>query len=262
MARGTLPSAPMSDNAPSPHASGVADFGFRQVPAEAKAGLVRGVFDSVARRYDVMNDLMSAGLHRVWKRIFMNALNPRPGERVLDLAGGTGDISAAISGRGAEPLLTDINESMLRVGRDRLLERGKVLALLVPDAERLPFAAGRFDAVTIAFGLRNCTHKDAVLAEAHRVLRPGGRFFCLEFSRVAVAALEPLYDAYSFRVLPWLGARVAGDAESYRYLAESIRTFPPQEVLVRMMTSTGFARSTYRNLSGGIVAIHSGWKLA
>jgi len=240
----------------------LADFGFRRVPADAKAGLVRGVFDRVARRYDLMNDLMSLGAHRVWKRIFINALNPRPGERVLDLAGGTGDISAAIGARGAVPLLTDINESMLRVGRDRLLERGQVLPLLVADAERLPFVAARFDAVTIAFGLRNCTDKDAVLREAFRVLRPGGRFFCLEFSRIAVAALEPAYDAYSFRVLPWLGARVAGDADSYRYLAESIRTFPPQAVLARMMAGAGFARSTYRNLSGGIVAIHSGWKLA
>jgi demethylmenaquinone methyltransferase/2-methoxy-6-polyprenyl-1,4-benzoquinol methylase len=254
MTQGTLPSDAMADN--------VADFGFTKVPAEAKAGLVRGVFDSVARRYDVMNDLMSLGAHRVWKRLFVNALNPRPGERVVDLAGGTGDISAAIRARGAQAILTDINESMLRVGRDRLLERGQVVPLLAADAERLPFAPGTFDAATIAFGLRNCTNKDAVLREAFRVLRPGGRFFCLEFSRLAVAALEPLYDAYSFRVLPWLGQRVAGDAESYRYLAESIRTFPPQEVLQGMLAAAGFGRAAYRNLSGGIVAIHSGWKLA
>lgn len=254
MARERLPSAPMTDN--------VADFGFTQVPAAEKAGLVRGVFDSVARRYDVMNDLMSLGAHRIWKRIFINAVNPRPGQRVLDLAGGTGDIASALAARGAVVCLTDINESMLRVGRDRLLDRGLVLPVAVADAQALPFGPGRFDAVTIAFGLRNCTNKDTVLAEAFRVLRPGGKFFCLEFSRLAVAALEPAYDAYSFRVLPWLGARVAGDAESYRYLAESIRTFPPQETLQRMVAAAGFARPSFRNLSGGIVAIHSGWKLA
>jgi demethylmenaquinone methyltransferase/2-methoxy-6-polyprenyl-1,4-benzoquinol methylase len=244
----------MSDN--------LADFGFSQVPADAKAGLVRGVFDRVARRYDVMNDLMSFGTHRVWKRIFLNALNPRPGERVLDLAGGTGDIAGAVGERGAQVLLSDINESMLRTGRDRLLERGSVVPVLAADAERLPFTDRTFDAVTIAFGLRNCTDKDAVLREAHRVLRPGGRFFCLEFSKIAVVALEPLYDAWSFRALPWLGARVAGDAGSYQYLAESIRTFPPQEILRHMLTEAGFARASFRNLSGGIVAIHSGWRLA
>lgn len=238
------------------------DFGFTQVAPEAKAKMVRGVFDSVARRYDVMNDLMSLGAHRVWKRIFINALNPRAGERVLDLAGGTGDIFSAIRARGADAILTDINEAMLRVGRDRLHDRGVGAApIVVTDAEALPFPAGQFDAVTIAFGLRNCTRKDAVLAEAFRVLRPGGRFFCLEFSRLAVAALEPVYDAYSFRILPWLGARVANDSESYKYLAESIRTFPPQDSLRAMLSQAGFSRAAYRNLSGGIVAIHSGWKL-
>jgi demethylmenaquinone methyltransferase/2-methoxy-6-polyprenyl-1,4-benzoquinol methylase len=254
MTRNTLPSVPMTDN--------LADFGFSTVPAAEKAGLVRGVFDRVASRYDVMNDLMSLGTHRVWKRIFVNALNPRPGESVLDLAGGTGDIAHAVGERGARVVLSDINEAMLRTGRDRLLERGSVIPVLAADAERLPFADRKFDAVTIAFGLRNCTNKDAVLREAHRVLRPGGRFFCLEFSRIAVAALEPLYDAWSFRALPWLGARVAGDAGSYQYLAESIRTFPPQEELRRMLAEAGFARAAFRNLSGGIVAIHSGWRLA
>jgi demethylmenaquinone methyltransferase/2-methoxy-6-polyprenyl-1,4-benzoquinol methylase len=254
MARNRLPSPVMSDN--------LADFGFTTVPAAEKAGLVRGVFDRVARRYDVMNDLMSLGTHRVWKRIFVNALNPRPGERILDLAGGTGDIAGAVAARGARVILSDINEAMLRTGRDRLLERGSVLPLLAADAEALPFAARQFDAVTIAFGLRNCTNKDAVLREAHRVLRPGGRFFCLEFSQITVAALEPLYDAWSFRALPWLGARVAGDAGSYQYLAESIRTFPDQERLRQMLADAGFARAAFRNLSGGIVAIHSGWKLA
>ncbi|MCC7283221.1 MAG: ubiquinone/menaquinone biosynthesis methyltransferase, partial [Acetobacteraceae bacterium] len=164
--------------------------------------------------------------------------------------------------RGADVCLSDINEAMLRVGRDRLLERGLVLPLAVADAEQLPFRASGFDAVSIAFGLRNCTDKDRVLAEAFRVLRLGGRFFCLEFSRPAVAALEPLYDAYSFRVLPWLGARVAGDRDSYQYLAESIRTFPPQGALAAMLARAGFARVLVRNLSGGIVAIHSGWKCA
>jgi demethylmenaquinone methyltransferase/2-methoxy-6-polyprenyl-1,4-benzoquinol methylase len=238
------------------------DFGYRSVPAEQKAGLVRGVFDRVARRYDVMNDLMSAGLHRVWKRIFVNAVNPRPGQRVLDLAGGTGDISNLLAARGASVVLSDINEAMLRQGRDRLIDSGRAdIPPLVADAQALPFGTGAFDAVTIAFGLRNCTNKDAVLREAFRVLRPGGKFFCLEFSRLQVAALAPAYDAWSFRALPWLGARVAGDADSYRYLAESIRTFPDQARLAGMLRAAGFARVAVRNLSGGIVAIHSGWKL-
>jgi demethylmenaquinone methyltransferase/2-methoxy-6-polyprenyl-1,4-benzoquinol methylase len=254
MAQGTLPLRGMTDNE--------TDFGYRSVPAAEKAGLVRGVFDRVARRYDVMNDLMSLGTHRVWKRIFATAVNPRRGERVLDLAGGTGDISALLGRGGAAVVLSDINEAMLRTGRDRLIDAGQAeIPPLVADAEALPFGRGTFDAVTIAFGLRNCTNKDAVLAEAHRVLRPGGRFFCLEFSRLQVAALAPAYDAWSFRALPWLGARVAGDADSYQYLAESIRTFPSQEKLAALFRSAGFARVSVRNLSGGIVAIHSGWKL-
>jgi demethylmenaquinone methyltransferase/2-methoxy-6-polyprenyl-1,4-benzoquinol methylase len=245
----------MTDNA-------TADFGFETVPRAEKAERVAKVFSSVARRYDLMNDLMSLGLQRVWKRIFLDALNPRPGERILDLAGGTGDIFAAVARRGADAVLTDINPDMLATGRDRLIDRGLADAgILAADAERLPFPTGRFDAATIAFGLRNCTDKPAVLREAHRVLRPGGRFFCLEFSRLDVASLEPLYDLYSFRVLPWLGARVAGDADSYRYLAESIRTFPPQRELLAMFRQAGFARAKCRNLSGGIVAIHSGWKI-
>jgi demethylmenaquinone methyltransferase/2-methoxy-6-polyprenyl-1,4-benzoquinol methylase len=243
---------------------GTTDFGFRQVPAAAKAGMVRAVFDSVAPRYDLMNDLMSLGVHRVWKRILLTALDPRPGRTLLDLAGGTGDISLGWQRLGGgNVLLSDINPAMLEVARDRALDRGCVAGVdfLVADAEHLPLPDGAFDRVSIAFGLRNCTDKDAVLREARRVLKPGGRFFCLEFSRVRVAVLMPVYDAWSFRVLPRLGQLVARDADSYRYLAESIRTFPDQERLAGMMRAAGFARVGVRNLSGGIAAIHSGWRL-
>ena len=251
----------MSDN---PGSEPTADFGFRRVPREAKAGMVRAVFDSVAPRYDLMNDLMSLGVHRVWKRIFVSALDPRPNRTLLDLAGGTGDISFGWLARGGGPaILSDINPAMLEVGRDRALERGIAtgLSLLVADAERLPLPDRCVDRVSIAFGLRNCTDKPAVLAEARRVLKPGGRFFCLEFSRVQVAALRPVYDAWSFSVLPRLGAQVAGDADSYQYLAESIRTFPDQEMLAEMMEQAGFFRVRVQNLSGGIAAVHSGWRL-
>jgi demethylmenaquinone methyltransferase / 2-methoxy-6-polyprenyl-1,4-benzoquinol methylase len=240
------------------------DFGFRRVPVADKKPLVRAVFASVAPRYDLMNDLMSLGVHRVWKRIFVGALDPRPRLRLLDLAGGTGDISFGWLERGGGPaILSDINAAMLAVGRDRALQRGIAaeLSLLVADAENLPLPDRSVDRVSIAFGLRNCTDKAAVLAEARRVLRPGGRFFCLEFSRVRVAALRPVYDAWSFSVLPRLGARVAGDAESYRYLAESIRMFPDQDTLARMMEMAGFRRVRVQNLSGGIAAIHGGWRL-
>ncbi len=240
------------------------DFGFRRVPAAAKAGLVREVFASVAPRYDLMNDLMSLGVHRVWKRILLTALDPRPNRTLLDLAGGTGDISFGWRRMGGGPVvLSDINPAMLAVARDRAIDRGMVagIELLVADAEHLPLPDRSFDRVSIAFGLRNCTDKDAVLAEAHRVLRPGGRFFCLEFSRLQVAAFAPVYDAWSFKVLPTLGARMAGDANSYQYLAESIRTFPDQERLAGMLRGAGFARVQVRNLSGGIAAIHSGWRL-
>ncbi len=248
----------MSDN----HAT--TDFGFRQVPRAAKAGMVRAVFANVAPRYDLMNDLMSLGVHRVWKRILLTALDPRPDRALLDLAGGTGDISFGWKRLGGgNVLLSDINPAMLEVARDRALNRGIVegLDFLVVDAEHLPLPDGGFDRVSIAFGLRNCTDKDAVLREARRVLKPGGRFFCLEFSRVQVAALLPVYDAWSFRVLPRLGRWVAKDADSYQYLVESIRTFPDQERLVGMMRDAGFARVEVRNLSGGIAAIHSGWRL-
>jgi demethylmenaquinone methyltransferase/2-methoxy-6-polyprenyl-1,4-benzoquinol methylase len=248
----------MSDN----HAT--TDFGFRQVPRAAKAGMVRAVFDSVAPRYDLMNDLMSLGVHRVWKRILLTALGPVPNRTLLDLAGGTGDISLGWKRLGGgKVVLSDINPGMLEVARDRALNRGIVegLDFLVADAERLPLPDGTFDRVSIAFGLRNCTDKDAVLRQARRALKPGGKFFCLEFSRVQVAALLPLYDSWSFRLLPRLGQLVAKDADSYRYLAESIRTFPDQERLAAMMRTAGFARVDVRNLSGGIAAIHSGWRL-
>ena len=241
-----------------------ADFGFRRVPATEKKHLVRAVFDSVAPRYDLMNDLMSLGIHRVWKRIFIAALDPRPNRTLLDLAGGTGDIGLGWLERGGGPIaLTDINASMLGIARTRAVERGLIgeAAFIVADAEALPVPDRGFDRVSIAFGLRNCTDKAAVLAEARRVLRPGGRFFCLEFSRLQVAAAAPLYDAWSFRVLPRLGQIVAKDAESYQYLAESIRTFPNQERLGAMMEQAGLRKVAFRNLSGGIAAIHSGWRL-
>lgn len=240
------------------------DFGYRTVPRGEKSHLVREVFDSVAPKYDVMNDLMSLGIHRLWKRLFVAALNPRPGRTLLDLAGGTGDITFGWLRAGGGPaILSDINASMLGVGRDRALQRGLAhgLTFLNADAERLPLPDRSVDTVSIAFGLRNCTDKDAVLAEARRVLRPGGRFHCLEFSAVRVAALAPVYDAWSFKVLPRLGRLVANDADSYQYLAESIRMFPDQETLQSMMEAAGLERVKVRNLSGGIAAIHSGWRL-
>lgn len=240
------------------------DFGFRRVPRAEKAGMVRTVFESVAPKYDLMNDIMSLGMHRIWKHIFVSDLDPRPHHQLLDLAGGTGDISFGwLAQGGGRVVLSDINAAMLSVGRDRALNKGLVgdVSLLVADAERLPFPDRAVDRVSIAFGLRNCTDKDAVLAEARRVLKPGGRFLCLEFSRIRVAALTPLYDAWSFKVLPRIGQLVAGDADSYQYLAESIRTFPDQDRLAAMMRAAGFARVSVRNLSGGIAAIHAGWRL-
>jgi demethylmenaquinone methyltransferase/2-methoxy-6-polyprenyl-1,4-benzoquinol methylase len=250
----------MSDNPAPAHV----DFGYRQVSPAQKRALVHDVFARVARRYDLMNDLMSLGVHRAWKRRFVASLGPRPGLRLLDLAGGTGDIAFGWRARaGGFAILADVNPAMLTVAHARAVGRGLLgnLALLCTDAERLPLPDRAVDVVSIAFGLRNCTDKPAVLAEARRVLRPGGRFACLEFSRVEVAALAPLYDAWSFRVLPQLGAAVAGDAESYRYLAESIRTFPDAPTLAGMMATAGFARVRVDRLSGGIAAIHSGWRL-
>ena len=240
------------------------DFGFKTVERGAKKALVREVFDSVAGKYDVMNDLMSLGLHRLWKREFIQALDPRPERTLLDLAGGTGDITFGwLKKGGGRAVLSDINAAMLGVGRDRAAANGwlKDISFLVTDAEAIPLPDRSLDRVSMAFGLRNCTNKDRVLAEARRVLRPGGQFFCLEFSKLQVAAAEKLYDVWSFAALPRIGAMVAGDADSYQYLAESIRMFPDQEALKRMMEAAGLERVRYRNLSGGIAAIHSGWRL-
>jgi demethylmenaquinone methyltransferase/2-methoxy-6-polyprenyl-1,4-benzoquinol methylase len=240
------------------------DFGFKTVPRAAKKPMVRAVFDSVAPKYDLMNDFMSLGIHRIWKRIFVNALRPSPGKTLLDLASGTGDIAAGWRRLGGGPVfLTDINASMLSVGRDRAIGQGRLAGYhyAVADAEALPLPDGCVDSVTMAFGLRNCTDKDAVLREARRVLRPGGRFFCLEFSKLQIAVLEDFYRQWSFEVLPRVGKIVAGDSDSYTYLAESIRMFPDQETLACMFKNAGFSRVAYQNLSGGIAAIHSGWRL-
>jgi demethylmenaquinone methyltransferase/2-methoxy-6-polyprenyl-1,4-benzoquinol methylase len=251
-------------SSPSPHDTDTTDFGYRRVARQTKKPMVRAVFDSVAPRYDVMNDLMSLGIHRIWKRIFVTAMRPSPSRTLLDLASGTGDIAALWRKLGGGPvLLTDINASMLSVGRDRAIARARIdgLTYAVADAEALPLPSGCVDRVSMAFGLRNCTDKAAVLAEAFRVLRPGGRFFCLEFSKLQVAVLERAYERWSFEVLPRVGRLVAGDADSYQYLAESIRMFPDQETLAGMLWSAGFARVKFENLSGGIAAIHSGWRL-
>lgn len=237
-------------------------FGFQNVDEQEKAQRVRGVFDSVAPKYDVMNDLMSAGLHRVWKRYTLTVANPQPGQQVLDIAGGTGDLARTFAqrvGQTGRVVHTDINEAMLREGRNRLLDEGLVLPTLVCDAEQLPFADSHFDFVSVAFGLRNMTHKDVALAEMRRVLKPGGKLLVLEFSRVA-KPLEKAYDWYSFNVLPKLGQLVAGDAHSYRYLAESIRMHPDQETLRQMMKAAGFGHVDVHNLSAGVVALHLGIK--
>ncbi len=237
-------------------------FGFQTVDEQEKAKHVRSVFDSVAPKYDVMNDLMSAGLHRVWKRYTITLANPQPGHQVLDIAGGTGDLSRAFAqrvGPTGRVVHTDINEAMLREGRNRLLDEGLVLPTMVCDAEKLPFADNSFDIVSVAFGLRNMTHKDQALGEMRRVLKPGGKLLVLEFSRVA-KPLEKAYDWYSFNVLPKLGQLVAGDAHSYQYLAESIRMHPGQEELRQLMKSVGFGHVDVHNLSAGVVALHLGIK--
>jgi demethylmenaquinone methyltransferase/2-methoxy-6-polyprenyl-1,4-benzoquinol methylase len=251
-----------SPPAPEAGADGSTHFGYRTVPLERKAEKVAEVFDSVASRYDVMNDLMSAGLHRAWKAFAVRHAALRPGMKVLDIAGGTGDLARAFArrvGPDGEVWLTDINGSMLAVGRDRLLDEGLTLPVAQCDAERLPFASGRFDRVTVAFGLRNMTRKEAALREMHRVLKPGGRLLVLEFSRVW-KPLAPAYDAYSFGVLPQLGKLVAGDADSYRYLAESIRMHPDQPALGGLMEAAGFGRVRWHNLTFGVVALHEGVK--
>jgi demethylmenaquinone methyltransferase/2-methoxy-6-polyprenyl-1,4-benzoquinol methylase len=239
-------------------------FGFRTVGVAEKASLVRGVFDSVARRYDLMNDLMSVGVHRLWKAALIDWLQPHPGMRVLDVGGGTGDVAFRLKARGAGPVIVvDVNPEMLAVGRDRGLDRGLVADPLwvAGDAEQLPVDSASVDAFTIAFCIRNVTRIEKALAEAARVLKPGGRFLCLEFSRVTLPVLDRIYDAYSFTVLPQLGRLVAGDAESYRYLAESIRRFPSQDGFARMIGAAGLSRVRYRNLSGGIATLHSAWRI-
>jgi demethylmenaquinone methyltransferase/2-methoxy-6-polyprenyl-1,4-benzoquinol methylase len=250
----------MSDRGDTTH------FGYQEVPTADKAGRVREVFDSVAGRYDVMNDLMSLGVHRLWKRFTIAQTGLRAGERALDVAGGTGDLTIGMArqvGRSGEVILTDINERMLREGRGRLVDAGIAgnVRCAVADAERLPFPDRAFDCITIAFGLRNVTAKDAALAEMYRVLRPGGQLLVLEFSHPVAPGLKPVYDAYSFQVLPLMGRLVAGDADSYRYLAESIRMHPGQDELLEMFETAGFEQCRYHNLTGGIVALHRGYRV-
>jgi demethylmenaquinone methyltransferase/2-methoxy-6-polyprenyl-1,4-benzoquinol methylase len=237
-------------------------FGFKTVDETEKAKHVRGVFDSVASKYDVMNDLMSMGLHRVWKAYTVQVANLKEGDQVLDIAGGTGDLSMAFAkkvGATGRVVHTDINEAMLSTGRDRLVDHGLALATLVCDAEKLPFPDGHFNVVSVAFGLRNMTHKDVALKEMCRVLKPGGKLLVLEFSKVA-KPLEKAYDWYSFKILPNLGKLVAGDADSYRYLAESIRMHPGQQELKTLMKNAGFGHVDFHNLSAGVVALHLGIK--
>jgi len=242
------------------------DFGFEKVAWGDKAARVRGVFDSVAGKYDVMNDLMSFGVHRLWKQFTLSLTGLRPGQHALDVAGGTGDLTLGLLrqvGKSGRVVLSDVNPAMLEIGRDRLLDKGFVgnVECIVADAERLPFEDNAFDCVTIGFGLRNVTDKAAALAQIHRVLKPGGQLLVLEFSTPVAPGLKPLYDAYSFKVLPLLGRLVAQDEASYRYLAESIRMHPDQETLLGMLRTAGFAEARYHNLTGGVVAVHRGYKI-
>ena len=237
-------------------------FGFDTVEESQKAGRVAGVFHSVAHNYDVMNDVMSGGMHRLWKRFTLGTAGVRAGQKVLDIAGGTGDLArgwAKQVGATGEVWLTDINSSMLTLERDRLLDEGVVLPVALADAEKLPFPDRYFDVVSVAFGLRNMTHKDIALAEMCRVLKPGGKLLVLEFSKVW-APMKPVYDLYSFKALPLMGKLIAKDADSYRYLAESIRMHPDQATLKQMMLDAGFGKVDYHNLTGGVVALHKGWK--
>ncbi|NKB55364.1 MAG: bifunctional demethylmenaquinone methyltransferase/2-methoxy-6-polyprenyl-1,4-benzoquinol methylase UbiE [Alphaproteobacteria bacterium] len=246
------------------NAEATTHFGYREVAQGERARLVRGVFDTVAQRYDLMNDLMSWGVHRLWKAALIDCLKPRPGMQLLDVAGGTGDIALRhLDAGGDDVTVCDVNAEMLSVGRDRALDRGVVdgIRWAVGDAEALPFPDRTMDAYTIAFGLRNVTDIDRALREARRVLKPGGRFLCLEFSRVVLPLLSDFYDRYSFSVVPVLGDKVAGDAESYRYLVESIRRFPDQDALRTRLGAAGLDRVTVQNLSGGIAAIHAAWRI-
>jgi demethylmenaquinone methyltransferase/2-methoxy-6-polyprenyl-1,4-benzoquinol methylase len=255
----------MTANEP-PHDQRLADFGYERVPWDEKKARVRGVFDSVASRYDLMNDAMSGGLHRLWKRFTIAKTGLRPGQRALDVAAGSGDLAAGLAkrvGPAGRVVVTDINAAMLAEGRTRLLNQGFAgnVEYVLADAEQLPFAASSFDCVTIGFGLRNVTDKERALASLYSVLKPGGRLLILEFSRAELGPLAPLYDLYSFQVLPRLGAWLAGDSDSYRYLAESIRRHPDQETLKGMMERAGFERCEYFNLTAGIVALHIGFRL-
>jgi len=241
-------------------------FGYQTIPESEKVSKVAGVFDSVAARYDLMNDLMSMGIHRLWKRYTIELAGVRAGHQVLDLAGGTGDLAARFSrlvGRDGTVCVADINDNMLKVGRQRLTDQGLVgnLHYIQANAEVLPFPDNHFDCITIAFGLRNVTDKERALADMNRVLKPGGRLLVLEFSKPTLPGLKPLYDLYSFSILPAVGQLVTKDAASYRYLAESIRMHPDQQTLKEMMEDAGFDRCDYHNLSGGIVALHRGYKL-
>jgi demethylmenaquinone methyltransferase/2-methoxy-6-polyprenyl-1,4-benzoquinol methylase len=243
-----------------------ADFGFEKVAWSAKAERVRAVFDSVAGKYDVMNDLMSLGAHRLWKQFTLSLTGLKPGQRALDVAGGTGDLAAGLLrqvGKSGSVVLSDINLAMLEIGRDRLLDQGFAgnVECVIADAEQLPFEDHSFDCVTIGFGLRNVTDKAAALKSMHRVLKIGGQLLVLEFAKPVAPGLQPLYDAYTFKVLPLLGKIVAHDADSYRYLAESIRMHPDQETLLGMLRDAGFAQARYHNLAGGIVAVHRGFKI-
>ncbi|MGI9276178.1 MAG: bifunctional demethylmenaquinone methyltransferase/2-methoxy-6-polyprenyl-1,4-benzoquinol methylase UbiE [Endozoicomonas sp.] len=244
---------------------GTTHFGYRDVSRDEKEGLVAGVFHSVASSYDVMNDLMSMGVHRLWKRFAIELSATRPGHQVLDIAGGTGDLTKQFSrivGDSGRVVLADINDSMLRVGRDRLIDQGIAgnVEYVQANAERLPFPDNSFDCITIAFGLRNVTDKDAALRSMNRVLKPGGRLLVLEFSKTRHPLLTKAYDTYSFNLLPAMGKLVAGDSESYKYLAESIRKHPDQDTLEDMMKQAGFVNTTYHNMTGGIVALHKGIK--
>jgi demethylmenaquinone methyltransferase/2-methoxy-6-polyprenyl-1,4-benzoquinol methylase len=260
---------PEKDKAPMRESESQAHFGFQDVPLADKQARVDGVFNSVARRYDLMNDLMSVGLHRAWKDALVTAVNPPKNDRpfaLLDVAGGTGDIALRVidaGGTGTRATVADINREMLDVGRHRAAERGRddAISFIEANAEALPFPNRSFDAVTIAFGIRNVPRIKQALTEAHRVLKIGGRFLCLEFSSVDVPGLDALYELYSFNVIPALGRAVTGDAEAYRYLVESIRRFPKPEAFAGMIEATGFRRVSFRPMTGGIVALHSGWRL-
>lgn len=250
----------MSENNDTTH------FGFEDVPRDEKVNRVRGVFDSVADKYDVMNDLMSMGIHRIWKKFTIDQTDLQPGQRALDVAGGTGDLTMAMAkriGPKGHVILSDINEAMLENGRRRFIDAGVIdnVSFEVANAEELPFEDNSFHCVTMAFGLRNVTDKDAALRSIYRVLKPGGQLLVLEFSKPVAPGLGPIYDAYSFKVLPFMGKLVANDEDSYRYLAESIRMHPDQETLLGMFDDAGFENTRYHNLTGGIVALHRGYKL-